>query len=210
MLNSTNTAFNYLPFKGTIRMTEQAGIYKITNTVNNHSYIGSSNNIKRRWNKHKQDLHNLKHHSTYLQHAWSLYAPSSFLFSVLLYCEDKDLTFYEQRAIDAYKPEYNICLVANSTLGRVVSEATRQKLSSFNTGKVLTREHKDKISKSEIGKLVSDDTKAKISSALSGRSCSEKHKENISKATKGVNNPFFGKKHSEETKLKISLTKRKS
>ena len=29
------------------------GIYKITNLINNKSYIGLSNNIERRWSEHK-------------------------------------------------------------------------------------------------------------------------------------------------------------
>lgn len=35
--------------------------------------------------------------------------------------------------------------------------------------------------------------------------CSDSHKNKLSKAMRGKNNPFYGKKHSEESKRKISL-----
>lgn len=31
------------------------GIYKITNLINNHSYVGQSVDISRRWNAHKEE-----------------------------------------------------------------------------------------------------------------------------------------------------------
>ena len=34
------------------------GIYKIENIINNKVYIGSSNNIERRWKEHKRLLNN--------------------------------------------------------------------------------------------------------------------------------------------------------
>lgn len=35
------------------------GIYKITNKVNGHSYVGQSSNIQRRWQNHKVAAYNL-------------------------------------------------------------------------------------------------------------------------------------------------------
>ena len=31
------------------------GIYKITNLINNKSYVGQSKNIKKRWNQHRNE-----------------------------------------------------------------------------------------------------------------------------------------------------------
>lgn len=44
-----------------------AGVYKIINTTNNKMYIGQSINIERRWEEHKEELKNNKHHSYKLQ-----------------------------------------------------------------------------------------------------------------------------------------------
>lgn len=45
------------------------GIYKIQNILNKKLYIGSSNNIVRRWKAHKHDLFLNKHINKKLQNA---------------------------------------------------------------------------------------------------------------------------------------------
>ena len=64
--------------------------------------------------------------------------------------------------------------------------------------KILTKEHKNLISKSLIGHL----------SPLKNKKLSKKRKIEISKATTGKNNPFYGKKHTQLTKKKMSITRR--
>jgi hypothetical protein len=61
--------------------------------------------------------------------------------------------------------------------------------------KILTKEHKNLISKSLIGHL----------SPLKNKKLSKKRKIEISKATTGKNNPFYGKKHTQLTKKKMSI-----
>lgn len=46
-----------------------SGIYQIENKINSKVYIGSSNNIKRRWQKHKALLRHNKHPNSHLQAA---------------------------------------------------------------------------------------------------------------------------------------------
>lgn len=43
---------------------------------------------------------------------------------------------------------------------------------------------------------------------VKGSHHTQEWKKNLSNSIKGINHPFFGKKHSEETKIKISLTKK--
>lgn len=50
-----------------------SGIYEIRNTINGHCYIGSAVNIQKRWNNHKHELLNHKHHSIHLQNDWDRY-----------------------------------------------------------------------------------------------------------------------------------------
>ena len=65
-----------------------------------------------------------------------------------------------------------------------------------------------KIGKSNKGKIVSDEVKIKMSKAAKGRICLEETRSKISKSNKGKHlgskNSFYGKKHSEATKRKIS------
>lgn len=113
----------------------------------------------------------------------------------------------------------------------VRSEETRAKLSRVNMGKRLSKEHRIKLSLAHIGKPRSEDTKAKISLAHTGKHLSEVTKTKISlggkgnrnalgchrtKAQKaklsrdrtGVNNPWYGKCLSKETKTKMSKAHR--
>lgn len=53
------------------------------------------------------------------------------------------------------------------------------------------------------------ETKKKISEAHKGKKMSEEHKKKLSEAHKGKNNPFYGKKHSKETREKIIKTRDK-
>jgi group I intron endonuclease len=59
------------------------GIYKIFNKVNNKYYIGSSNNIKRRWRDHKKMLRGNRHDNIYLQNSWNKYGENNFDFIVI-------------------------------------------------------------------------------------------------------------------------------
>lgn len=79
------------------------GIYKIENMVNNKSYIGSSNNIERRWRQHINLLNNNEHHSIKLQRAWNKYGQDNFKFEILEECEVEKLLYLEQFYIDKYK-----------------------------------------------------------------------------------------------------------
>ena len=60
-----------------------AGIYKITNIINNKIYIGESLNIEERWDKHKEDLKNNSHHSYKLQNDYNIYGLDNFDFNII-------------------------------------------------------------------------------------------------------------------------------
>jgi hypothetical protein len=95
-----------------------SGIYEIRNKINNHKYIGSSVNIKSRFNKHKNQLKRNRHHNIYLQRAWNKYGKENFEFIILEECEPikNIILVIEQKYLDL-KPEYNICLIAGNTQG---------------------------------------------------------------------------------------------
>ena len=71
-----------------------------------------------------------------------------------------------------------------------------------------TDEQKEQISKikqeKNIGRKFSKKTLEKMSLAKKGVPLTEEHKKNISKSQSGENHPWFGRNHSEESKLKIS------
>lgn len=55
-------------------------LYKIENKVNGKQYVGITNNIKRRWREHKNDLKNKKHCNIKLQNSWDKYGEENFVF----------------------------------------------------------------------------------------------------------------------------------
>lgn len=92
------------------------GIYKITNTINNKSYIGQSTNIEKRWNKHKT-IFTRKKECEYdypLYRAFRKYGLENFSFSVIEECKVSELDEKEIFWIDYYDTYYN---GYNQTLG---------------------------------------------------------------------------------------------
>lgn len=157
------------------------GIYQIENIINGKLYIGSSNQIKRRFYLHKWDLKRGKHHSITLQRSWDKYGEGAFLFKPLLYCLPDDRHFYEQRFLDALEtvdPEkgYNICCDAEAAgKGRIWTDAQKQAKSIERKGKKLSP---------------------------------EVHAHYLTTRKYGVDHPMFGKHHTDATRKKISDKKK--
>jgi group I intron endonuclease len=115
----------------------KCGIYKIENVVDNKYYIGSSNNIDRRWKQHKLSMER-----SYLHHAIKKYGLTDFHFEVLEECAEKDLLKIEQQYLDIafLLPHmiYNINPLAAcppNWKGKKRSAESRAKISAANKGK---------------------------------------------------------------------------
>ena len=105
-----------------------SGVYAIENILNGKQYIGSTSNLRKRRLDHFGTLRQGKHDNEHLQRAFNLYGEDAFVFRHLLVCELFELLRYEQGLIDAITPEYNMCQVAGSSLGRKTSDETKEKL----------------------------------------------------------------------------------
>lgn len=84
-----------------------SGIYKITNTITNDFYIGSSKNIKNRWaaHKHPSRWKNNPNNPMYLD--FQKYGINKFEFQILEEVEVEQLKEKEQQFIETLKPTYN-------------------------------------------------------------------------------------------------------
>ena len=80
------------------------GIYKITCTINNRIYIGSSMNIQQRWTTHKRELNNNEHDNMFLQRDWNRYGEENFTFEILEECEFGTQYTVEQKYLNELKP----------------------------------------------------------------------------------------------------------
>ena len=96
--------------------------------------------------------------------------------------------------------------------GKIVSPATKRKLSEFNKGRVFSDEHKRNLSEAWKGRIVSEETKRKMSdyhkgksSGMKGKHLSEEARKKISDSLKGKKRPPF----SDEWKRKISEARKR-
>lgn len=82
------------------------GIYKITTKHNDKVYIGSSNNITKRFGSHISKLNRNKHHSPYLQAVYNKYGVKNLEFSIIELTLLENKIEKEQYWMDYYK-SYN-------------------------------------------------------------------------------------------------------
>ena len=83
------------------------GIYKITNTVTGDCYIGSSNDVKRRWAQHKLPSSWKRFPNNPMYIDMRKYGVDKFAFEVLEEAEIEKLKEAEQKFIETLKPTYN-------------------------------------------------------------------------------------------------------
>ena len=83
------------------------GVYKITNIITGDFYIGSSNDIKRRWANHKchSTWNVCPNNPMYLD--MQRYGVNKFVFEILAEVEPEKLKETEQKFIEKLKPTYN-------------------------------------------------------------------------------------------------------
>lgn len=173
----------------------KSGIYKILNKHNGKFYIGSAFDLDKRWTEHKYHLNRLTHKNSYLQNAWNKYGSVSFEFIIIEICDKENLIIREQYWIDNLKPEYNLAKIAGSRAGVSMPEIAKIKIGANSkrhlTGRKMSQQHKDAISKANSGKQFRLGQK---------QSAEEKEKRAAS---------HRGKKRSLEAKLRMSEAQRK-
>lgn len=179
------------------------GIYEIRNKLTGKSYIGSSKQIEKRWEQHLQALEKGIHHSVLLQRAWNKYGKDCFEFTIKEECDEEQLLKREQHYLDK-KPHYNVGAQASGG-DNLSNHPSREEIikrrvqTSVNKMNTLSEEDRKRIygkvkeanSNWRGGKTFCKCGTRINSTARSCIKCTDRS---------GENNPFFGKKHSEETK----------
>ena len=203
----------------------ESGVYQIWNFVNGRRYIGSSKNIRKRWNIHRSTLNTQTHDNINLQNDWNKYGKENFDFSVIEYCQEEELIQVEEFYIDLWKPSYNMTPHAGNSLGYKHTEEscqkislamkgrkrkpytleTRKKLSIALTGRKFSEEHRKNISLARTGTKASPETRAKLSAVFKGKTKSPEHQAKITAALKGKK---FTPEHREA--IRLSWEKRKN
>lgn len=174
---------------------DKSGIYMWKNNNNKKFYIGSSVDLKRRFNSYFNLNYLVKESRLHLHRALLKHGFSAFSLYVIEYCEKENLIDREQYYFDLLKPNYNICTIAGSTLGRSHDEKTKENISKSKKGtyseednhfhgKTHTLEARNKMAKAKLFKNLSEETKEKISTKMKGRKLTEEHKTNLSLSKK--------------------------
>ncbi len=188
-----------------------SGIYKIINKINQKYYVGSSNDIEKRFRAHKQHLNGNYHTNTKLQNAWNLYNKNDWDWIIIENVSSNELLTIEQKYLDIAKTEQDKCYNLSFIAGRIeMTNETKEKISI----KAISR-LKNKENHPMFGKHHSNISREKIKNANSKpykeTYSDEKLKEILLKKSiscSGINNPMYGKHHSNETKLKQALRKK--
>ena len=86
---------------------EICGVYKITNSITGDFYIGSSNNVKRRWAAHKCQSIWKQYPNNQMYIDFQKYGLNNFVFEIVEEVEIEKLKETEQQLIETLKPTYN-------------------------------------------------------------------------------------------------------
>lgn len=105
-----------------------SGVYKITNTITNDFYIGSSIQLNIRKKQHFNQLIKNTHNNKHLQNSFNKYKESDFTFDILSICPPEYSLKLEQWFIDNLKPKYNQLQKAGNSLGYKHTSESIQKL----------------------------------------------------------------------------------
>jgi group I intron endonuclease len=158
-------------------ITNNAGIYKITNKITKKIYIGSAVNIRIRWKSHRNGLRHNKHPNKYLQASYNIHGYENFIYEIVefMYLDNltlsekrKKLSQLEQYYLDTLKPYdrnigYNLLKTAiASPLGTKHSEISKKNMSKAHVGFKHSNETKRKISESQYKKVYQLDKKGNV------------------------------------------------
>jgi group I intron endonuclease len=170
----------------------RSGVYEIVNSVNGKRYVGSAVNFRLRFRTHLSLLRSGKHHSRKLQSAWKKHGEAAFVFRPILVCAPAQVVLYEQIAMDALLPEYNICKVAGSAIGLRWTEEAREAARVRNA-----------LSNPFKGRTHSPEARALIAAAKMGN-VATKGKRRSAEAVEKTAAGHRGAKRSAETRARIA------
>ena len=124
-----------------------SGIYKITNTITNDFYIGSSKNMKQRWAVHKCKSSWNKQPNNPMYQDMQKYGVDKFAFEILAEVEEDKLKEAEQQFIETLKPTYNNYNAKGLNIER--QKKTQKKYEKTEKRKKAKKEYQKEYQKSE-------------------------------------------------------------
>jgi group I intron endonuclease len=146
------------------------------NNLNNKRYIGSSVDLKIRFQQYFNVNHLLSNTCMNICKALLKYDYFNFSLTILEYCSVSDLLIREKHYWGILKPEYNIAQDPTAPMsGRTHSDATKIIMSDAKKGENNKGENHPMY-----GKNHTEETKQKISDAVTGKNHSDESKKIMS------------------------------
>lgn len=193
----------------------KSGIYEIKNTITGTCYIGSAKRFKERWTGHSYALKNAKHQNkrllaSYRFHCEQLANDDFLTYSILEIMNSstkEDRLAREEFWISEYLSRniklYNINL--RPTTESITWASEKEKAQACHN----SLERKNKNYEQIFGKEKSEQIKQRQSKAHRKRMIENPNLiANLKSRNAGANNPFYGKKHTEETRTKLSASQK--
>lgn len=178
-------------------INHQNCIYCYVNKVNNKKYVGQAKNFKKR---HGEHLSPSGKYPQAIDKALEKYGKENF-YVVILRENLKSLCLIN--LLECYYID-KLNTMANNGCGYNIATGGRNGNSYAGKSEEEMAIIKDKIRQKSLGRKHTTEVKEKLrESALQRGSMPIEVRKKISESMKGENNPFYGKKHSEETILKI-------
>ena len=120
-----------------------SGVYKITNTITGDFYIGSSKNVKRRWESHKCPSRWNQCPNKQLYKDMRKYGVDKFVFEVIEEVEVDSLKEMEQQFIETLKPTYNNINANGLNIERY--KETKKEYSKTDKSKKHQKEYRNQL-----------------------------------------------------------------
>ena len=167
-------------------LPSKPGVYCFINICNGKRYIGQSNNLRKRYNTHRYQLKNGRHHNKHLQRAWNKYGENNFKYIILQICKDSDHAIereqYWANKYNSFIGEngYNTgeCLKVWNT-GIKYSKYRRKKISILQKS-LMTPERLHMLKTMNIGRKFGEDFRKKIRYNFLGIKHTKKTKKTLS------------------------------
>lgn len=139
-----------------------SGIYLIRDVVGFGAYIGSSIDIRKRWNVHRQMARKGKHHSPSFQKSWDEHGERNFKYHILeeLPPEKERLEYNEQNYIWVFEPSFNSYSIVRphglTKEGQLSLSAHMKRMGSAHKGIKRNRASINRASLSRVGLTIEE------------------------------------------------------